>query len=340
MTRTIRTLGILVTAAALLTACTVKKQDAPELSGPSVLGTSLTLSVNPDTLRLDGSSQTTMAILALDANSQPIKNLPVRVDIYGYTYDSATKSAVGGIADYGQLNAKNVVTNADGRASVIYTAPDQSYQYSTVQLWATPATTDAANSLRRSVLINLVQPGVILPPNGTPTASFIYSPSAPITFSDITFDASASTDSDGTVVGWAWNFGDGSTGQGKVVTHQFTQAGAYTVTLTVTDDGGYSASKTGTVTVVNAAAPTAEFAFSPSNPAPHDTVYFNASASKAAVGRTIVRYDWDFGTGRTGTGITASKVYDTEAKYKVTLTVTDDVGNTAVKTVEIEVKTP
>ena len=37
-------------------------------------------------------------------------------------------------------------------------------------------------------------------------------------------------------------------------------------------------------------------------------------------------YDWDFGTGRTGSGITVTKQYGTPATYIVTLVVTDDVG--------------
>ena len=62
----------------------------------------------------------------------------------------------------------------------------------------------------------------------------------------MSFDASASTDPDGTIVQYAWDFGDGSTGSGVTTTHIFQHAEneiiPYTVTLTVTDDDGATGS--------------------------------------------------------------------------------------------------
>jgi PKD repeat protein len=167
--------------------------------------------------------------------------------------------------------------------------------------------------------------------------SFTYAPSAPLAKSDVTFDGSLSTDSDGRIVSYAWNFGDGSQGSDPVVKHEFAQAGSYTVTLTVTDDRSQSASTSKSVSVVLTPAPKAEFAVSPSAPAVNEKVFFNAAASTASIGRTIVRYDWDYGQGRQDTGQLVWHIYSQPGEYTVVLTVTDDAGNTgtATKTVKV-----
>jgi hypothetical protein len=67
------------------------------------------------------------------------------------------------------------------------------------------------------------------------------------------FDASSSSDPDGAVVGYAWTFGDGTTATGATVSHNYAAAGTYTVTLTVTDDGGLTGSVAQYVTVSSGA---------------------------------------------------------------------------------------
>jgi PKD repeat protein len=65
---------------------------------------------------------------------------------------------------------------------------------------------------------------------------------------DCTFDAAGSTDPDGSVVGYGWQFGDGSGGAGIAPQHTFTAGGTYQVRLTVTDNHGVSDSVTSNVT--------------------------------------------------------------------------------------------
>jgi len=74
--------------------------------------------------------------------------------------------------------------------------------------------------------------------NSPPMASFTSTSSCGTPPLTVSFNASTSSDSDGSIVSYAWNFGDGKTGSGITATHTYNSAGTYTVQLTVTDDGG------------------------------------------------------------------------------------------------------
>ena len=64
-----------------------------------------------------------------------------------------------------------------------------------------------------------------------------------------TFDASGSSDAEGPIADYAWDFGDGSKGTGKTPSHTYAAAGSYSAVLTVTDAGGTTATATHTVSV-------------------------------------------------------------------------------------------
>ncbi|HEX6128707.1 MAG TPA: PKD domain-containing protein [Candidatus Limnocylindria bacterium] len=83
------------------------------------------------------------------------------------------------------------------------------------------------------------------PPNQPPTAAFAFS----CTDLSCTFDGSASTDADGTIVSYAWDFDGDGTASGPASAHTFSTAGTWDVTLSVTDDDGAPASVTHPVTV-------------------------------------------------------------------------------------------
>jgi len=77
----------------------------------------------------------------------------------------------------------------------------------------------------------------VLPANVPPDASFIFSPFEPgvedeVTFSDTSFD------SDGTIVEWFWNFGDGTTSTLQNPKHKYSEAGSFDVLLTISDNDG------------------------------------------------------------------------------------------------------
>jgi PKD repeat protein len=87
------------------------------------------------------------------------------------------------------------------------------------------------------------------PGNVAPTAVITATPTsgtAPLT---VSFSGSGSTDSDGSIVGWSWNFGDGTTGSGATVSHVYSSAGSYIAVLQVTDSGGLTAVKSTMITV-------------------------------------------------------------------------------------------
>ena len=85
------------------------------------------------------------------------------------------------------------------------------------------------------------------PPPNTPPTAVIAAPTCSALA--CTFDGRGSTDTDGTITGHAWSFGDGTTGSGPTPAHTYTAGGTFPVTLTVTDDDGATASATRTVAV-------------------------------------------------------------------------------------------
>ena len=306
-------------------ACTIQKTEAPALMGPSGFALRLALQVTPDSILMDGASQAVISIEATGVDGRPVRGLALRLE----TSDGQA------IYDIGALSAKTVVTGDDGRARVIFTAP-RGEGGGVVTIIVTPIGTDFAGEEPRTVQVRLVQPGVILPPNAAPVPLFAFTPTAPTTFQTVTFDASQTQDEfnpDGTprLCGasctYQWDFGDGTTATGIFATHQFRSVGNFLVRLTVTDARGDSAQTAQTITVGPGAPPTGGFTFSPANPAINEPVLFNASAVAPAPGRRIVSYEWNFGNGRTGTGVTASTSYAAVGTYNVTLTVTDDAGN-------------
>ena len=138
------------------------------------------------------------------------------------------------------------------------------------------------------------------------------------------FDGSASSDPDGTIASYAWDFGDGTQRHGRHARRTPTRAGTYTVRLTVTDNSGGTGTVAQPVTVqAPNQLPTAAFTSTVTGV----NVSFDSPASNDPDG-SIASYAWDFGDGATGTGVNPSHTYASSGRTTSTLTVIDNRGGT------------
>jgi len=172
------------------------------------------------------------------------------------------------------------------------------------------------------------------------STSFTYSPSSPQVSQQVSFTASASG---GTApYTFSWAFGDGATGTGAAVYHTYSTTGSYSVVLTAKDSSPSQQTATSqqTITVTSPPPPpslTASFMESLSNSVVGQTVSFTGSASG---GTAPYNYAWNFGDSSTGSGSSASHVYQTAGVYTVVLTVTDAAGHVASATNTVTVTLP
>jgi PKD repeat protein len=320
---TMRTTPIsLLSAIALtaLSACTVKDVDAPALAGPSTFAHSIVMFTERDTLTQNGVDFTDIRITSISPTGVS-ETIPLTAQIF-----------VDGIAqDFGTLSTKNPITPA----TIRYTAPPASALATAqvaqvVTIAVTPTSNgDFRSEFARQIDLRLNPQGVILPNNPNLLATFTFTPTDPQLATTVAFDASATTNNGVACLSqciYSWNFGDGTTGSGMNVTHEFRTVGNILVTLTVTDSRGATATATRTVAVAPGTPPTAVFSFSPSPVGANQDVFFSAENSTVIPPRRIVRYDWDFGDGVGGTGVSTTHRYKAVGTYTVIMTVTDDAG--------------
>jgi PKD repeat protein len=211
-----------------------------------------------------------------------------------------------------------------------------------VTILATPVGNVSGGAVPRTIevrltgIANLKAPTAVITPDPHPTVAVNQ-----VT----TFDASNSTDEDDEMpcldlCTYTWTLGTEATRAGRIITHAFLTPGIHSVTLTVRDAAGLSGSAQQSVTVTALARPTAAFSFSPSDPQPNETVFFNASQSTAPAGATITQWTWDFGDGKTDDGLRTEHKFEKERTYRVLLTVTDSAGQTGTTTLDVVVAIP
>lgn len=153
----------------------------------------------------------------------------------------------------------------------------------------------------------------------------------------VQFGSDRSTD-DGLIVLREWNFGDDSTSRDLNPRHTYTGTGEFQVTLTLTDDDGATSARTTTILVTDAPVPVISTDRTVIETAP-GIVNFSSDGSFDPDG-TIVEYRWDFGDGSREFLPTVPHQFASPGNYKVTLTVTDNVGVQAFADVFIQVGIP
>lgn len=169
----------------------------------------------------------------------------------------------------------------------------------------------------------------------------------------VTLDASNSSDPDGTIVSYHWDFGDDNTDSDEVVHHTFvsqTETTVFTVTLTVVDDNGARSQATQSIEVRppgtggggDGEAPVAQLTVDRVIGTTPLVVTFDATESTAGAG-SITTYNWDFGDGETAFGsalLTHTFQPEATREYTVTLFVWNSLGNMGTAQVEIIVIVP
>ncbi len=169
--------------------------------------------------------------------------------------------------------------------------------------------------------------------NVAPRADFVFSPSNPSILDNVHF-SDASTDSDGYIASWHWDFGDGYTSNLKNPTHKYSQKKTYKVILTVTDDDGAKSNITKQITVINLH-PIANFTWKPLHPKEKESIIFNFTGFDKD--GYIVNWTWDFGDGKYAYVKNPTHKYSKDGKYEITLTVTDNDGGVSSYKQEISI---
>ena len=199
------------------------------------------------------SSATIQVSVAAPPPPPPMKSPPVAVATADVTSGMAPLTvnlSAAGSTDPDNDIAATIWTFGDGTSSVIAVATTHTFTRPGTYHPQVIVTDQTGQSDIAQVTIEVTRdPSMNSPPIARASANRTTG-SAPLL---VTLDASASTDADSDIVGYAWNFGDGTpNASGVSVQHSFTQPGTYTVTLTVQDSATQSSTDQLVVTVTEA----------------------------------------------------------------------------------------
>jgi PKD repeat protein len=154
----------------------------------------------------------------------------------------------------------------------------------------------------------------------------------------VNFSGQNSTDSDGTIVSYSWDFGNGTGATGAAPSCTYTTAGTFIAVLTVTDNDGLASSASVAITVmapVNAEPIAVASASTTAGTAPLP-ITFSSNGSTDPDG-SINSYLWTFGDGTSSTEASPAKTYSAPGNYTAVLKVTDNLGASSTASLAVSV---
>src|SRR5439155_1370020 len=177
-----------------------------------------------------------------------------------------------------------------------------------------------------------------------PTAIFTFTSGTILTSVSVNFNGTTSFDPDGTIVGYAWDYGDGSTGSGATPAHGYSIAGMYAVKLNVTDNSGSTSSATPGITVIDSP-PAITWTPPPATAVSGQAVTVAITSSDPDGTVTGVTVNWGDGKVDTLTPgtTTDSHTYSLTSSspsvtYTITITAVDNSGSTKTATSSIAIQ--
>lgn len=221
--------------------------EIPGLEGPSETGMALSLKVSKDVLVADGRD---FAVVTATVRGPDGRVAPNQDVFFAIADESGRFADIGVIVgSNGPGTGATVRTNAQGVAQVLYEAPARTDATAnqTVLVKARLVSDDANGVIYHSVRIELrsAEPRLFPanPTNLDPKCNFIVEPNAgPYRTNTVIGFHSTSSDPDGVIIRYEWNFGDGTTGDQPDNAKVYRSPGTYTVTHSVIDDDGARAS--------------------------------------------------------------------------------------------------
>ncbi|HSE41989.1 MAG TPA: PKD domain-containing protein [Acidobacteriota bacterium] len=173
--------------------------------------------------------------------------------------------------------------------------------------------------------------------NRAPIAKFAITPASGAENTLFTVDATDSDDPDGQISKYAWDFGDGSSGTGRIADHKYGKEGTFEITLSVTDNDGAISAIRKEIQVSKGKAPIARFTITP--PSGDINTRFTLDATGSSDDGRIVAYEWNLGDGTIRTGSAVTHTYKgAGGTFHVTLTVRDNTGLEGFKEQDLRVE--